>query len=183
MIYLRPTPSSKPVKYTESIEKAGLVVSGKHSIALYTCKSGAKQGPPGESGEDGADGIDQNSWYDCVIAAVTDNESPISVAKLKETWRSPYPLDLTTGYIRISLIEAPVGADFIVDLHMNGVSMFSTLLRVDAGMKTSVGSAIPAVLSILYIPDDAEFEPYVTQVGTVNTGVGLKFSITGIKTT
>ena len=179
MIYLRLEPKTVPVRYTETVEKAGLVVSEKHSIALYTCKTGPRQGPTGPPGEDG---VDQNSWFDCIIAAVTDNESPISVGALKETWRAPYPLDLTLGYIRISLIEAPVGGDFIVDLHMNGATMFSTLLRVDDGMKTSVGSAIPAVLSTLYIPDDAEFQPYVTQVGVSNTGVGCKFSITGIKT-
>jgi len=37
---------------------------------------------------------------------------------LVETWRCPYPLDLTNGYIRISLIEDCVGDDFIVDVHM-----------------------------------------------------------------
>jgi len=180
MIYLRPTPSSRPVKYTETIEKAGLVVSEKHSIALYTCKSGARQGPVGPPGEDGED---QNSWYDCIIAAVTDNSSPIAVGRLVETWRAPYALDLTLGYIRCSLIDAPTGADFIVDVHMNGATLFSTFLHVDAGTKTTVGSATPAVLSVLYIPDDAEFEVYVTQIGTIIAGVGLKVSITGIKTT
>lgn len=178
MIYLRPTPSSKPVKYTESIEKAGLVVSGKHSIALYTCKSGAKQGPIGPPGED------QNSWFDTIIDAASDEFSPITVtAQRKSSFRCPYPLDLTSGYIRASLGTAPEGSAFIVDIHMNGTTMFSTLLHIDANTKTTVGSATPAVLSTTYCPDDAEFEVFVTQIGSVVAGAGLKVAITGIKTT
>jgi hypothetical protein len=103
----------------------------------------------------------------------------------KSTFRNPYPMDLTLGYVRISLGTAPEGADFIVDLHMNGVSMFSTLLHIDAGTETSVGSATPAVIkpSMLYVPDDAKYEVFVTQIGSTVAGAGLKIAITGIKTT
>ena len=180
MIYLRPTPSSKPVKYTESIEKAGLVVSGKHSIAMYTCKSGAKQGPAGPPGED------KNSWYDCIIDAATDETSPItaSVSVRKATFRNPFPMDLTEGYVRASLGTAPEGAPFIVDIHMNGVSMFTTPIYIDANTETSVGSATPSVIApgALYVPDDAKYEVFVLQTGTIVAGAGLKVSITGIKT-
>ena len=181
MIYLRPTPSSKPVGYAETIEKAGLVVSGKHSIALYTCKAGAKQGPQGEPGNDG---VDQNSWYDTIIDAASDEFSPITATVLrKSSFRCPYPLDLTLGYIRASLGTAPEGGAFIVDIHMNGVTMFSTPIYIDANTKTSVGSATPAILNVLYCPDDAEFEVFVNQIGTTVAGAGLKVAITGIKTT
>lgn len=180
MIYLRPTPASKPVKYTESVEKAGLIVSGKHSIAMYTCRSGSKQGP---AGAPGAPGEDQNSWFDTIIAAASDEESPIAVTVArKTTFRSPYPLNLTTGYIRCSLGTAPVGAAFMVDVHMNGVTMFSTLISIDDGSETSVGSATPAVLSVTAVPDDAKFEVFVTQIGSTIAGASLKVAITGIKT-
>lgn len=180
MIYLRPTPSSKPVKYTETIEKAGLVVSEKHSIALYTCKGGAKQGPAGPPGDPG---VDQNSWFDTIIASASDEISPITVGNTKTTFRSPYPLDLTLGYVRASLTTACEGQAMIVDVTMNGLTLFSTPIYIDAGTKTSVGSATPSVLSITYIPDDAEFIVNVTQVGTTTAGSGLKVAVTGIKTT
>lgn len=179
MIYLRPSPSSKPVKYTETIEKAGLVVSGKHSIALYTCKGGAKQGPVGPPGEPG---VDQNSWFDTIIASASDEISPITTGGPKTTFRAPYPLDLTLGYVRASLTTAPVGAAMIVDVTMNGLSLFSTPIYIDAGTKTSVGSATPAVLAITAIPDDAEFLIFVNQVGSSTAGSGLKVAVTGIKT-
>jgi hypothetical protein len=65
---------------------------------------------------------------------------------------------------------------------MNGTTMFSTPLQIDAGTKTTVGSAVPAVLSITDVPDDAEFLVYITQVGSTYAGSGLKVAVTGIKT-
>ena len=92
-------------------------------------------------------------------------------------------MDLTLGYVRISLGTAPEGAAFIVDLHMNGVSMFDTKVQIDPGMETSVGSATPAVIkpSMLYVPDDAKYEVFVNQIGSTVAGAGLKIAITGIK--
>ena len=109
MIYLRPDAANKPVSYTEQVEKAGLVVSPKHSIALYTCKAGMKQGPQGPAGED------KNSWYDVIIDSASDEESPIAVTvKRKATFRNPFPMDLTEGYVRMSLGTAPESDVYIV---------------------------------------------------------------------
>ena len=176
-VFLRPQPSAAPVDYIREQAKAGMVMMASRNLAIYTCKEGANQGPQGPPGED------RNSWYDTIIDAASDEESPIAVTvKRKSTFRNPYPMDLSTGYVRASLGTAPEGADFIVDIHMNGVSMFSTLIHIDAGTETSVGSATPAVLSVTYIPDDAKYEVFVTQIGTTVAGAGLKVAITGIKT-
>jgi hypothetical protein len=148
MIYLRPSPKNVPVSYVESVEKAGLAVHASEALAIYTCKVAPNTGltgPPGPPGED------QNSWFDTIIASCSDEVSPITVGGPKTTFRSPYPMDLTLGYVRISLTTANTGAAFIVDLTMNGTSVFSTPVRIDDGMKTSVGSAVPAVLSITAI--------------------------------
>lgn len=125
-----------------------------------------------------------SSVFDTIIASASNEYSSIAVSavdKPETTFRASYPLDLTHGYIRISLTTAPEGADFICDIHMNGVSMFSTLLRIDAGTKTSIISLTPAVLSTLAVPDDAAFEVFVTQVGSTVSGTGIKVAITGIK--
>ena len=175
-VFLRPQPSAAPVDYIREQAKAGMVMMASRNLAIYTCKEGANQGPQGPPG------VDQNSWFDTIIAAATDESSPISVGGPKTTFRCPYPLDLTNGYIRISLSEAPEGAAFIVDVKMNGVSMFSTQVQIDANQRTSVTSSVPAVLTTTYCPDDAEFTVFVTQVGTIATGIGLKVAITGIKT-
>jgi hypothetical protein len=160
-------------------------------VGIYTSRTNPNTGPqgpqgiPGADGADGIDGIDQNSWYDTIIDAATDETTPISASAVtrKSTFRCPYPLDLTTGYIRASVGTAPTGAPIIIDVKMNGVSMFSTPIYIDAGTETSVGSATPAVLSTLYCPDDAKFEIFVTQTGSIIAGAGVKVAITGIKTT
>lgn len=177
-VFLRPNPSSVPVDYQKIMAMNGLITLPQRQLAIYTCKSGANIGPQGPPG------IDHNSLYDTIIAAATDEYTPISVgAQAKTTYRCPYPLDLATGYIRMSLTNAPVGASFIVDLKMNGTSMFSTLLSIDAGELTSVTASVPAVLAITTIPDDAQFQCYVTQIGSTESGTGLKVAVTGIKTT
>ena len=178
VVFLRPNPFS--VRTVQRVDRVtGAFTSmPQQQLAIFTCKLGPNQGPKGDRGED------QNSWWDTIIAAAGDEINPISVGlKPKYTYRAPYPFDLTLGYARMSLTEAPIGADFIVDVHCNGVSIFAPgkLLTIDDGMDTSVGSTSPYELAITYIPDDAKLEIIVTQVGIMNTGVGLKTAVTGIK--
>lgn len=178
VVYLRPESPGVPVDYIKSVEKAGLTTLPQKYLAMYTMGGNPSVGPQGPQGED------RNSWYDVIIAAVTDEVTPITVGGPKFTFRAPYPLDLTTGYIRCHVTTAPQGAAMIIDVHMNGSTMFSTPVHIDAGTETSVGSATPSVIlpGALYVPDDAEFEVFVTQIGTTTAGAGLKVSITGIKT-
>lgn len=177
-VYLRPLPGAREIRYIESIEKAGIITDLKHGIAMYTSRSVPNVGPQGPPGED------QNSWYDTIIASASDEFTPITTGGPKTTFRAPYPLDLTTGYVRISLTQAPIGAAFIVSLTVNGAALFTTPVRCDDGSKTSVGSAVPAVIdpTKLIVPDDAEFLVYVDQVGSTFAGSGLKVAVTGIKT-
>jgi len=121
--------------------------------------------------------------HDTIIAAASTEYGDLVVSGVlpATTFRAPYALDLTNGYIRASLTTAPTGADVIIDVHMNGVSMFSTLIHIDINSDTSVGSITPAILTTTYVPDDAEFEVFITQVGSTITGSGLKIAITGIK--
>ena len=109
--------------------------------------------------------------------------TPLTLGGPKTTFRAPYPLDMTNGYVRISLTNAPVGAALIVDLTMNGVSVFSTQVQIDENEKTSVTAATQAILNIPgnLVPDDAEFLVYITQVGSTSAGTGLKIAVTGEK--
>jgi len=186
MIYLRPQPAATPVDYMRSLEKAGLMVLPRRQLAMYTV---GMQGPAGGTGATGATGSTgtpgaPGSLFDTIIASASDETTAITVDLVnpKTTFRAPYAMDLTTRYIRASLTTAATGADFIIDVHMNGVTVFSTLLTIDATKKTSKTAAIPAVLSVTTIPDDAEFEVFVTQVGSTLAGAGLKVAVTGVKT-
>lgn len=173
-IYLRPQVGNRPVRYEESGSSIqGMLLDNKHAIAMFTSRAGMAVGPAGPMPD----------VYDTIIASASDESTPIGIGGPKTTFRAPYPLDMTDGYVRASLTTANTGSDFIIDLTMNGTSMFSTLLRIDNGSRTSVGSAIPAVINIpgMLVPDDAEFLVYVTQVGSTFAGAGLKIAVTGKK--
>lgn len=178
LVYLRPAPSTRPVRTIEDIEQSGLVVDQAHAIAMYTSRSTPNVGPQGPPGH----------GFDTIIASCSDENTPIPTGGPKTTFRCPYPLDMTNGFVRASLTNAPTGtADMIIDITMNGVSMFSTPIHIEPGSRTSVGAAIQSVISIPLvgglpiIPDDAEFLVYVTQVGDTYAGSGLKVAVTGEK--
>jgi len=120
-------------------------------------------------------------YYDTIVASASSEYKPleISTSLPATTFRASFALSL--AYIRISLTTAVEGADLIVDLKMNGVSVFSSPLHIDDGMDTSVGSATPPVFAVTDVPDDAKFTVWITQVGTTVEGTGLKISVTGIK--
>jgi hypothetical protein len=177
LVYLRPAPATRPVLTTEQIEQAGMVVDQAHAIAMYTSRSVPNVGPQGPPGH----------GFDTIIASCSDELTPITLGGPKTTFRCPYPLDMTNGFVRASLTTAPTGASMIVDVHMNGTTMFSTPISIDAGSRTSVGStpqsviSIPLVGGLPIIPDDAEFLVYVNQVGSTFAGSGLKVAVTGEK--
>ena len=180
MVFLRPNPFTVPTVQRTEVITGAITSMPMQQLAIFTCKMGPNQGPKGDKGDD------FNSWFDCVLTACSDetSELKVDVEIPKVTYRAPYPIDLTMGYIRASVTHAPLGADLIIDVHMNGTTIFTTLLHIDAGARTSVGATIPYEFNTLYIPDDAEFQVFVTQRGsTVGAGgAGLKVCMTGIKT-
>lgn len=185
-VFLRPQLAATPVDYIKSLEKAGLVVMPQRYLAIYTFSKGA--GPAGVDGTDGIDGAQgiqgiqgEPYLHDTIIAAASDEYSDLEVdLSIAAThFRAPFPLEIE--YIRISLSGAPTGADVIVDVKMNGTSLFSTYLHIDPSDTTSVGSATPAVLSTTTVPDDAEFTVFIRQIGSGDAGTGLKVAITGTK--
>lgn len=97
------------------------------------------------------------------------------------TFRMPfaYTLDTVPLGVRASVRTAPVGADIIIDIKQNNVSILSTLLTIDAGELTSTTAVTPAVISTNPLTDDAEIEVFVTQIGSTTAGTGLKVYLIG----
>jgi len=174
-VFMRPDGPTRPIRYVESIEKAGIITDLKHGIAMFTSRSVPNVGPKGDPG-------DPAHGFDTIIASASDEVTPLTTGGPKTTFRSPYPLDMTNGFVRASLTTAGVGVDLIVDLWMNGSSMFSTPIHIEAGSRTSVGAATQSVINIpgLLVPDDAEFLVYINQIGSF-AGTGLKVAVTGEK--
>jgi hypothetical protein len=126
-------------------------------------------------------GLTPPLYYDTIVASASSEYKPleISASLPATTFRASFALSL--AYVRINLTTAPTGADLIVDIKMDGVSIFSSLIYVDAGTTTSVGSATPYVFAITDVPDDARFTVWITQIGSIIEGTGLKVSVTGSK--
>ena len=108
--------------------------------------------------------------------ALADETSNLTVGTLI-TFRMPFAMTLSE--VRISLNDAPTISSVIADVKENGVSIFSTLLSIDASEKTSVTAATPAVISDINLADDAEITVETTQIGSGDTGKGLKILLKG----
>lgn len=114
-----------------------------------------------------------------LVFAVSDETTDLTTGTSKLTFRMPYAFTITD--VRASVNEAPVGANIEVDVNEGGVSIFSTILSIDAGEKTSVTAATPAVISDANIADDAEISIDIDQVGSTTAGAGLKVTIYGVR--
>lgn len=115
---------------------------------------------------------------DAVFAlAASDEDSDLEVGTAKVTYRIPYDFELSA--VRASVTTAPVGANLIIDIKVNGVSILSTLLSIDDGEKTSVTAATPAVIDTTSLTDDDEITIDITQVGSTTAGAGLKVTLLG----
>ena len=91
------------------------------------------------------------------------------------------PHDYIVTEIRASLVEAATGANVIVDINVNGSSILSTKLTIDAGEKTSTTAAIPAVISTSSIVDDSELTFDIDQIGSTLPGTGLLVTLIGVR--
>lgn len=111
--------------------------------------------------------------YSCACA---DEVSDMTVGTLI-TFRMPYGMTLST--IKLSLNTAPTGSKLIVDIRKNGTTILSTLVSVDTSSTTSVGAAVPYVISDSTLTDDAIITIITTQVGSIVTGKGLKVTLIG----
>lgn len=95
------------------------------------------------------------------------------------TVRAPFAFAITE--VRASVNTAPTGGPITVDINESGSTILSTKLTIDAGEKTSVTAATPAVISDANIADDAEITIDIDGVGPTIAGQGLKLWIIGVR--
>ena len=109
-----------------------------------------------------------------MTVALSDETTSITTGLAKITFRAPYAMTLTQ-IPRASLSTASTSGNPTVDIDKNGVSIFSTLLSIDANEKTSTTAATPAVLSTTTFADDDEI---TMDISTAGTGAkGLKVTL------
>lgn len=114
-----------------------------------------------------------------ILLDVGDETTALTAAAGKKTFRMPFAMTLTG--VRASVTTAPVGSTIIVDINEDGTTVLSTKLTIDAGEKTSVTAATPAVISDADLADDAEITIDIDQIGSGTAGAGLKVVLLGVK--
>ena len=117
---------------------------------------------------------------EAIQAACSDETTALSVGTGRLTFRAPFAITLTS--VRISCTTAPTGAAIIVNVRKNGVTIFSTKPQIAAGATTSVGGAVPGVLSTTAIADDDILAVDIDQIGSTVAGTGLKITFLGTRT-
>lgn len=122
-----------------------------------------------------------SSVADAVIIACSDEVTDLTTGTAKVTFRMPYPYALDE--VRASVTTAPTGAAIVVDINENGTSILSTPISIDAGTKSSVASATPAVGSDARLENDSEITIDIDQVGSTVAGTGLKVTLIGRRVT
>ncbi len=115
-----------------------------------------------------------------IQVACSDESTALTAGTGKVTFRMPYAMNLTE--VRSNVVVAPSGSTLIVDINQTGVSILSTELSIDAGEKTSVTAATPAVISSSSLGDDDEITIDIDQIGSSVAGAGLKITFLGIRT-
>lgn len=103
--------------------------------------------------------------------AASDETTAITTGTSKLTFRAPYAFTLTG--VRASLTTASSSGTPTFDINMNGATILSTKLTIDASEKTSVTAATPPVISTSAITDDAELTIDFDVAGTGAAGVKI----------
>lgn len=117
---------------------------------------------------------------EAIIIAAGD-ETTASTTGLKVTFRMPFAMTLTS--VRGSLTTAATGATkFAFDVQEAGVSIFSTKPTFDASATTTVGAAVPNVISDASLADNGIITIIVDAIGSTLPGIGLKVYLIGTRT-
>lgn len=101
--------------------------------------------------------------------ACSDLTSDLAIDPEAAYFRIQQPLIVSD--VRASVLEASATGPVEIDIHVNGVSMFSTLLTIDQGETTSTTAAVPAVISTTALPDDALIVVKITAPGVSARGL------------
>lgn len=119
------------------------------------------------------------SKFNVELGFACSDETTNLATGLVTTFRMPYAMTLAN--VRISLTTAPTISTVIVDIKQGGTSIFSTLVSIDANELTSTTAATPAVILTTALIDDSLMTIHITQIGSGDTGKGLKVLLIGKK--
>jgi len=109
------------------------------------------------------------------VAAVSDEASTLTAGLSKLTFRMPYDFDLTS--IVATLSTASSSGSVTIDVNINGSSILSTLITIDANEETSATALVAAVISTSSLQEGDEVTVDVDDAGT--SAAGAKIMLIG----
>lgn len=101
--------------------------------------------------------------------ALSDLDTALTAKTLAAYFRAPAAFTLTA--VRSSLATASSSGNVAVDVKVNGSTVISQALTVDAGSKTSKGSGTVPTITAPSVADDAEISFAITGPGTGAKGL------------
>ena len=114
-----------------------------------------------------------------IVVACSDETTALTTGTAKVTFRMPHAMTLTS--VRLNVNTAPTGSVIIVDVKEAGTTIFSTKPQIAVSAFTSVGGAVPGVISDSSLADDAEITINLDQIGSTIAGKGLKVTLVGTR--
>lgn len=114
-----------------------------------------------------------------IVIACSDETTALTTGTAKVTFRMPHAMIVSS--VRLQVNTAPTGSVIIVDVKESGTTVFSTKPQIATSAFTSVGGAVPGVISDTALADDAEITINLDQIGSTIAGKGLKVTLVGTR--
>lgn len=108
---------------------------------------------------------------DGAVVACSGEAASLTVG-LVRTFRLPYSIELDE--VMADFVTAPTGANAVIDIKVNGASILSTKITVEATEETSLTAATQPVISDPFHTKGDKITIHVDQVGSSVPGAGLK---------
>ncbi len=111
-------------------------------------------------------------------AAASDIDSDLEVGPDKAIFFAAYDFTLTEVFAGLGTVAT--GSSFIVDINVNGSSILSTKITIEAGESTSLTATTQPVISSANITKGDKITIDIDQIGAVNTGNALSGYLKGV---
>lgn len=159
-----------------SITVTPVGATGATGIQGATGPQGTPGGATGATGATGIQGATGTPGPKEIGVSITGETDPL-ITGTTVSFRCPYPMTITSA--RASVNTAPTGSAIIVDVKKDSTSIFSTKPQISTNQTTSFGGAVPGVISSGNITDNQQITISIDQIGSTNSGTGLKVWLLG----
>jgi len=159
---------------TDNLDTSGLLHDAQHANANDAIE--ALQAKVGINSSTETTSLDYKikQLSEALVIVCSDEVTALTVGTGKAKFRLLMPTKFI--YVTAYVNTAPTGSSLIADVKINGTSIFTTVISIDAGDTNSVSAAAPPVFnsSLVQWGGGEELSVDITQVGSTAAGTGLK---------